>query len=47
VKTNKVKGFSIEGYFADKMESPKEMVQEDLSKEDKILNKIKEILTNN
>tara|TARA_R110000787_G_scaffold7833_3_gene26117 strand:+ start:1403 stop:2002 length:600 start_codon:yes stop_codon:yes gene_type:complete len=47
VKTNKVKGFSIEGYFADKMESPKEMVQEDLSKEDKILNKIKEILTTN
>ena len=24
VKTNKVKGFSIEGYFADKMERPKE-----------------------
>ncbi len=45
VKTNKVKGFSIEGYFADKMERPKESVQEDLSKEDKILNKIKEILT--
>ena len=38
-------GFSIEGYFADKMERPKESVQEDLSKEDKILNKIKEILT--
>ena len=45
VKTNKVKGFSIEGYFADKMERPKEAVQEDLSKEDKLLNKIKEILT--
>jgi hypothetical protein len=45
VKTDKVKGFSIEGYFADKMERPKESVQEDLSKEDKILNKIKEILT--
>lgn len=47
VKTNKVKGFSIEGYFADKMERPKEPVQEDLSKDDKILQKIKEILTSN
>ena len=28
VKTNKVKGFSIEGYFADKMEQPK---KEDMS----------------
>jgi hypothetical protein len=47
VKTNKVKGFSIEGYFADKMERPKEPVQEELSKDDKILQKIKEILTSN
>jgi len=47
VKTNKVKGFSIEGYFADKMESPKEKVKEDMSSEiDKnTLLKIKEILT--
>tara|TARA_R110000796_G_scaffold79830_1_gene177014 strand:+ start:206 stop:814 length:609 start_codon:yes stop_codon:yes gene_type:complete len=45
VKTNKVKGFSIEGYFADKMERPKEKIKEDLSKEDKILNEIKNILT--
>jgi len=47
VKTNKVKGFSIEGYFADKMESPKEAVKEDMSSEiDKnTLLKIKEILT--
>ena len=34
VKTGKVKGFSIEGYFADKMERPKEEIKEDLSKED-------------
>ena len=34
VKTGKVKGFSIEGYFADKMERPKEAIIEDLSKED-------------
>ncbi len=47
VKTNKVKGFSIEGYFADKMESPKEKVKEDMSSEidKKTLLKIKEILT--
>ena len=49
VKTNKVKGFSIEGYFADKMESPKEAVKEDMSSEidKKTLLKIKEILTSN
>jgi len=45
VKTNKVKGFSIEGYFADKMEKPKEKIKEDMSKEDKILEKIIKILT--
>ena len=31
VKTGKVKGFSIEGYFADKMERPNEELKEDLS----------------
>jgi len=48
VRTNKVKGFSIEGYFADKMESPKEEVKEDMSSEvDKqTLLKIIEILNN-
>ena len=45
VKTNKVKGFSIEGYFADKMEKPKDKKQEDFSKEDKIIEKIIKILT--
>ena len=47
VKTNKVKGFSIEGYFADKMERPKEKIKEDMSKNDKeevLINKIKNIL---
>lgn len=34
VKTGKVKGFSIEGYFADKMERPKEEIEENLSKEE-------------
>jgi len=46
VKTNKVKGFSIEGYFADKMERPKESIKEDMSEDDKLLNEIKNILTN-
>jgi len=32
VKTGKVKGFSIEGYFADKAERPKEPVEDKLSK---------------
>ena len=45
VKTDKVKGFSIEGYFADKMERPKEKIKEDMSKEDKIIKEIIEILT--
>jgi hypothetical protein len=42
VKTGKVKGFSIEGYFADKMERPKESLG--LSKEQKLIKQIKEIL---
>lgn len=45
VKTNKVKGFSIEGYFADKMERPKEKIKDDLSKEDQIINEIIKIIT--
>tara|TARA_R110002051_G_scaffold149708_1_gene222227 strand:- start:10307 stop:11191 length:885 start_codon:yes stop_codon:yes gene_type:complete len=45
VKTNKVKGFSIEGYFADKMESPKEQVQEDFEVEaQELLSKIEKIV---
>jgi hypothetical protein len=47
VKTSKVKGFSIEGYFADKMERPKADIKEDLSEDDIILNEIKNILTSN
>jgi len=48
VKTNKVKGFSIEGYFADKMESPNESVEEKMEIENsKILKSIKQILNEN
>ena len=46
VSTNKVKGFSIEGFFADKMERPKESIKENMSQDEKLLNKIKNILTN-
>ena len=45
VKTGKVKGFSIEGYFADKMQSPKDHIG--MSKEEKkaysIIKKIKSL----
>lgn len=48
VKTNKVKGFSIEGYFADKMERPKEPVEEKLeNKATELLSSIKIILNGN
>ena len=42
VKTNKVKGFSIEGYFADKMEAPKEAIEEQMAEQ--LLNQIKDIV---
>ena len=44
VKTKKVKGFSIEGYFADKMEM-KDSAKNEMSKDDLLLNEIKNILT--
>jgi hypothetical protein len=47
VKSGKVKGFSIEGYFADKMERPKEQIKEDMSEEklaEQLLNKIESIV---
>jgi len=47
VKTGKVKGFSIEGYFADKMERPKESIDEGLSKEDLMVQEIIDIIKEN
>ena len=47
VKSGKVKGFSIEGYFADKMERPKESIKEDMSEEklaEQLLGKIENIV---
>jgi hypothetical protein len=45
VKTGKVKGFSIEGYFADKMERPNEELKEDLSAEEKVIEELKKLLS--
>ena len=48
VKTNKVKGFSIEGYFDDKMERPKESIKDSYeTKASELLSSIKEILNGN
>ena len=44
VKTKKIRGFSIEGFFADKMERPNEEIKEDLSKEDIQVQKIIDII---
>jgi len=51
VKSNKVKGFSIEGYFADKMERPKDktlgdFMTEEQKENEQLLSQIKEILNN-
>ena len=56
VKTGKVKGFSIEGYFADKMERPKDKIadfkepikeqEEELTLEEKLLQEIIDIISN-
>ena len=56
VKTGKVKGFSIEGYFADKMERPKDKIadfkepikeeEEELTLEEKLLQEIIDIIKN-
>ena len=45
VKSGKVKGFSIEGYFADKLERPNEELKENLSAEDKLINELKKALS--
>ena len=44
VKTGKVKGFSIEGYFADKMERPKEEIEEQLTEDEKLLKELIDLL---
>ena len=49
VKTGKVRGFSIEGYFADRMERPKESIKDELAaieeaEAEYLLNEIKSIV---
>ena len=44
-KDGVVKGFSIEGYFADRMERPKEKIEENLSADEKQLEELKKILS--
>jgi hypothetical protein len=44
VKLGKVKGFSIEGFFADKLSSSNESVKDDLSLEEAMLNEIKKLI---
>ena len=43
ILSGKCKGFSIEGYFADKMEAPKEAIEEQMAEQ--LLNQIKTIIT--
>lgn len=45
VKTGKVKGFSIEGYFADKLERPNEKKEENLSEDEKVVKELKKLLS--
>jgi hypothetical protein len=42
VKTGKVKGLSLEGYFADKLETKKELSKQ--NKKDEIINQIKKLI---
>ena len=44
-KDGVVKGFSIEGFFADRMERPKEKIEENLSADQKQLEELKKILS--
>jgi hypothetical protein len=47
VKTKRVKGFSIEGFFSDKLEMNKQVVEELTEEEKGWLNKIEQILKDN
>ena len=44
VKEGKVKGFSIEGFFADKLNKPQDKQIDQLTEEDKLLNEIIDVL---
>jgi hypothetical protein len=40
VKTGRVKGFSIEGYFADRLERPQDKQKDTLSEDEKIIKQL-------
>jgi hypothetical protein len=44
VKEQQIRGFSIEGYFADKLSRPKDKINDIYSKDDKLLNEIIDVL---
>ena len=44
VKENKIKGFSIEGYFADKLNKPQDKQKDNYNKEDELLKEIIDVL---
>jgi len=44
VKKNKIKGFSIEGYFADRLNRPKDKQKDTYSEDDKLLKEIIDVL---
>ena len=47
VKSGKVKGFSIEGYFADKLERPNEPIKQSAEIEaEQLLSKLKDLFKN-
>ncbi len=46
VKKNSIRGFSIEGYFSDRLaQKPKKEEEEELSQEEQLINKIKEVVS--
>ena len=46
VKENSIRGFSIEGYFSDRLaQKPKKEEEEELSQEEQLINKIKEVVS--
>jgi hypothetical protein len=46
VRKNLVRGFSIEGYFADKLQRPQDKQKEKLNEEQQLVKAIKDVLQN-
>ena len=45
VKENSIRGFSIEGYFSDRLAQKPKKEEEELSQEEQLINKIKEVVS--